>query len=331
MSFYNSIEQHLPEMTEVRAQYNVYLKENGLSKTAEEKLFDYLALIAKAYAFNKEKMMTEFSAPKIDDTIQNADAGYLIYGVVTPLSERMRYYKMQDCAKFSSFVTREIFQEKDNITIDPQYAWLYKRFPAHEKLSQKDRPDIVRYALNVKPNVGLFDKLDDLCLKYDAFDYKIIDEKIYNHRTDPVIIYAQKDRQKEMFEELEKAIRPYRRKDRYDMAGYTNLENGIFVADEVKKEQMVQLKYNILTKDERDVFIHPTENKSEQSAREEAVILSAVEHNSVKCALMSWILDNERDYALSSAQYQATKMIVDAYNKTHENGLLKVKTDQMAK
>ena len=55
MGIYDSFEQYLPEMKNVRAKYDLYLKENNLIKTAEEKLFDYFSLISTAYHFNKEK------------------------------------------------------------------------------------------------------------------------------------------------------------------------------------------------------------------------------------------------------------------------------------
>lgn len=111
-----------------------------------------------------------------------------------------------------------------------------------------------------------------ICLKYNAFDYKIADEKMYNWRVDPIIIYAQKSNQKEMTEELERLIKPHRRKDEYDILGYKNLNNGIYLADEVKREQMQQLKYDILTPEEKQVFTNPVEDDWEQEQRECAVL-----------------------------------------------------------
>lgn len=75
-----------------------------------------------------------------------------------------------------------------------------------------------------------------------------------------------------MTEELERLIKPYRRKDEYDILGYKNLNNGIYLADEVKREQMQQLKYDILTPEEKQVFTNPVEDDWEQEQRECAVL-----------------------------------------------------------
>lgn len=319
------MEQYLPEMKDVRAQYDLYLKENHLTKTAEEKLFDYLALISEAYKFNKTKMMTEFYMPNIAETLQK-DNGNCIYGVIPHLSERMRYHEMQDKAEFSSHVIEEMYKEKEDIEIEPERFWLYKRFPEYKQHNKRIKKDKVRYALNVKPGIGLFKKLDDLCLKYNASTYKVIDKKLYDQRTDPIIIYANKDNQQEMLRDLETLIGPYRRKDEYDTIGYQNLGNGIFMADEVKKEQMTQLKYSVLTKTERDVFEHPVEDEFDQDDREYDIIKN-ISSNKKSCpakyAFIAWIINHEFDYSVSNAQYQAAKMVVDAYHKTQENFLLK--------
>lgn len=328
MNVYGKIEEYLPEMTELRANYDAYLKENNLSKTEEQKLSDYFQLVAASYEFNKEKMMTEFHSPVIDDVLKNRKE-LVMYGVVAPISERMRYHKMQDLAEFSSFVKNEIYEQKDNIVLRPGYAWTYKRFSAHDDLTKGKKTDMVRYALNVKPGIGLFKKLDNLCLKYNAFDYKIADEKMYNWRVDPIIIYGQKSNQKEMSEELERLIKPYRRKDEYDMPGYENSGNGIYTADEVTREQMQQLKYDVLTPEEKDVFIHPVEDDWEQDEREN-MVLQHIYNDEKKCPvkqeLIFWLGQHEYDYAVSSAQYQAAKLLVNAYNKTRENDLFKAHT-----
>ena len=324
MGMYDTFEKYLPEMKDVLAQYNLYLQENNLNKTAEEKLFDYLALISEAYSFNRVKMMTEFSMPNIANTLQK-DNIQCMYGVISPIAERMRFYQMQDKAEFSLLVKNEIYEEKANIQISSENAWTYKRFPAHNTLYKEEKNKIVRFGLNVKPNIGLFKKLDDLCLKYDAFDYKIIDERLYNHRGDPIVIYAKKETQKEMQDELEKIVRPYRRRDEYDMVGYSNLGTGVFVADEVKKEDVLQLKYDILTEKEKNVFTHPLEDEFEQDDREYDVIKNIYSNGKkcpTKCALINWLGNYEYDYSLSSAQFQAAKIVVNAY-KNLENGLSK--------
>lgn len=328
MNIYDKIEEYLPEMTELRANYDAYLKENNLSKTEEQKLFDYFQLVSASYEFNKEKMITEFHLPVIGDVLKKTKE-MVTYGVVTPISERMRYHQMQDLAEFSSFVKNEIYEKKDRISVNPEYAWTYKRFPAHDDVTKGKKTDMVRYALNVKPGIGLFKKLDNLCLKYNAFDYKIADEKMYNWRVDPVIIYAQKSNQKEMSEELERLIKPYRRKDEYDMPGYKNSENGIYTAEEVKREQILQLKYDILTPDEKNVFTHPVEDDWEQDERENMVLQQIYNNEKeypVKSELIFWLGQHEYDYSLSSAQYQVAKLLVNAYNKTRENDLFKAHT-----
>lgn len=104
-------------------------------------------------------MMTEFLPPATEEILKNPKE-IVMYGVIAPLSERMRYHKMQDLAEFSSFIKSEIYEEKDNITIDSQYAWIYKRVAAHENVLKGKKTDMVRYALNVKPGIGLFKKLD---------------------------------------------------------------------------------------------------------------------------------------------------------------------------
>lgn len=330
MGIYDKIEKYLPEMTEVRAKYDDYLKENRLPKTAEQKLSDYFKLIAASYTFNKEKMATEFSSPSINETLQNPKETTM-YGVIAPISARMRYHNMQDLAEFSSFVKDEMYEEKEGITLRGGHAWTYRIFPAHENVGKGTKNEMVRFALNVKPNVGLFKKLDNLCLKHNAFEYKIANEKMYNRRVDPIIIYAQKNNQKEMLADLEKIVKPYRRADEYEMAGYQNLNNGIYTADEVTREQMQQLKYDILTKEEKDVFTHPVEDDFEQDDREAMVIQNIYndwKNCPVKGDLVFWIGQHEYDYAVSCAQFQAAKMVIGAYKKTRENDLLKAQTRQ---
>ncbi len=181
--------------------------------------------------------------PNIANTLQK-DNIQCMYGVISAIAERMRFHQMQDKAEFSLFVKNEIYEKKANIQISSENAWTYKRFPAHNTLYKEEKNKIVRFGLNVKPNIGLFKKLDDLCLKYDAFDYKIIDERLYNHRGDPIIIYAKKETQKEMQDELEEVVRPYRRRDEYDMVGYSNLGTGVFAADSGKYRECRTVRKN---------------------------------------------------------------------------------------
>ena len=221
MGIYDSFEQYLPEMKDVREQYSLYLKENNLSKTAEEKLFDYLVLIAAAYHFDEKIRTIEFTEPNIADTLQKPASSDFMYKVVNFTAQKMRYREMDDKTEFFlSSVMNELYTKKENVEIDTQADWIYKKFPTINEYGMGKEMNVVRYALNVKPGMGLFKKLDDLCLKYDAFNYKIINKEQYNQRTDPIIIYANKDNQKEMLAELENIVSPYRRKDEYDMAGY---------------------------------------------------------------------------------------------------------------
>ena len=323
MGIYDAFERYLPEMAEVREQYEQYLKANNISNTAEKKLFDYMTLVSASYRFNADKMQSEFSAPDIAAALQTKDSP--LSGTIRPLSERMRYHDMQDKAEFSPFVINELHIVRDNIVLRKKYAWLQKRFPADTKLQKHQKTEMIRYALNVKPHLGLFRKLDDFCLKYDAFAYKVADEKMYNWRVDPVIIYAQKHNQAEMLPELAQLIKPYRRQDEYEALGYENLGNGIYSATEVKKEQIQQLKYDILTKEEREVFTHPLEDDDEQENREAWVMhnIYADKNCPLKRELAWWLSDYEYDYAVSNAQYQAAKLIVGAYNKTRQNEFVK--------
>lgn len=318
-------------MTEVRQKYNQYLQTERLSKTAEEKLSDYLVLISEAYAFDRKKLMTEFSDPLIPDALQNADSYYL-YGVFAALAERMRTHKMQDTANFSALIYNEFYEKKDNIKFDHRAAWTYKIFPAQETLTEKNKKNIVRYALNVKPGIGLFKKLDNLCLKYDAFNYKVINPQIYDQRTDPIIIYANKANQEEMLKELLTLARPYQRLDDYTMLGYQKLENGVFMADEVKKEQMTQLKYDVFTKEEQDVFLHPLADEDEQDHREYNLIKKICRNEKehpVKAVFLSWVRSHEHDAFVSNAEYQAAKAIVQAYNQTQKNVSINANTAQL--
>jgi len=326
MGIYSSFEQYLPEMKKVRGQYDNYLQKNNLSKTAEEKLFDYFALISASYNYNQEKKMNEFSEPNIDDALQK-DNSQCMYYVVSALSQKMRYREMQDKAEFSRFIWNEIYEDKAGVERDYGGGWIYKKFPAYREYK---KTDLVRYALNVKPGVGLFRKLDNLCLEYNALAYKIIEKEQYNRRTDPIIIYANKKNQKEMLAALESMVRPYRRKDEYEMTGYENMGNGIYMADEVKAEKMKQLKYDVLTKEEADVFIHPVQDEFEQDDREFDVLKQIVndKNHPAKAAIFSWIDSHQYDYAVSAAQYQSAKMVVAAYHKVKENELTKEHTKQ---
>ena len=85
------------------------------------------------------------------------------------------------------------------------------------------------------------------------------------------------------------------------------------------------LKYDILTPEEKQVFTNPVEDDWEQEQRECAVLDRIYENKEcpLKGELVFWLNQHEYDYAVSSAQYHAAKTYVSAYNKTHEQDLLK--------
>ena len=67
------------------------------------------------------------------------------------------------------------------------------------------------------------------------------------------------------------------------------------------------------------------EDEFEQDDREDDVIENIYSNGKkcpTKCALISWLGNYEYDYSLSSAQFQAAKIVVNAY-KNLENGLSK--------
>ena len=327
MSFYTTIEQYLPEMSRVRHEYNAYLQAKNITKSETEKLDDYLKLTVQSYKYDDSGYT--FSKPDIASSVSSSPRSYLHY-FNSIISHKLRFHKMQDkTSGFSPLIKEELYKIPKTEGCSREFGsyWFYKRFPDYEKVEDRKTENVVRYALNVKPNVGLFKKLDNLCLKHKAYYYKVADEKSYDTRADGIIIYAEKSQQKAMLADLAVLVAPYIRQDKYDMQGYQNLNNGIFIADEIKKEQITQLKYSILDKTERNIFEHPLADEFEQWEREDN-ITDNMKTDKLKYNLYRTLHNNEFDYAFSNAQFQIYKMLTQAYNATKSTRIPHSRTKQ---
>lgn len=334
MDLYQRFEQYLPEMKELREEYNRHLKEKGISKTNEWKLYDYLCLIAASYSFDKEANDYTFSKPDMDTFLESDNlekSRDLMYKVRSPLCHRMRTREMEDrIERFSGLVWNELRETPEGGDRIIDGGWYVKTFPAGFTRQMRDK-DKVRYALNVKPGLGLFRKLDELCLKHQAFRYKVIDEDDYNQRMDPVIIYADKETHEEMLKKLSSLIGPYRRKDNYEMVGYQNLGNGIFTADEVKGKDIESLRFSLLTPEERSVFENPLADKFEQMDREHDVskgIIANKANQPVKQMLFSYLGSHRYNSSMSTSLVEVAQIAVEAYKSARKLDTSKTQKNQ---
>ena len=272
MEIYSSFEQYLPEMKEVRSKYNRYLKEKDITKNSEERLYDYFSLISLAYTWDREKQIYHFLCPEVKDVIESSvDSSFS--KVNTILATKLRTMEVKDKIDgFSSFVKDELYEAPpfDGCSSDYDESWRYKKFPLSDKIGTgcEEETNMVRFALNVKPGIGLFKKLDQLGYKHNIFYYKVIKENSYNNRADPIIIYATKNSQKDIMDDLSLLIAQYRRKDDSTPLGYTTLNNGIFIAEGIKGKQVTDLICQLLDKKKADIFQNPVDDELEQYERE---------------------------------------------------------------
>lgn len=335
MEIYNSFEQYLPEMKDVRQKYNEYIRNNAIYKTNSERLYDYFILISKSYQYDKFNHVFNFKEPDIESSINTtfddetiADP---IYRTVATLANRSRHKKMSTHTEISSIVLDELKTSNvEGCQFDDLASkdWYFKTFPLYEKRNNKDCEElkqIVRYALNVVPNIGLFKKLDALCMKNNVFYYKVAKED-YNTRVDPIIIYAAKDTQEKMVANLSTELAPYRRKDDYNALGYKNINNLIHTADETKKEKVEELIFRFLGKEDTEKYIRMREIYGSSEIfrtykREYFKLRNEIHHSGQICkrALITYMEPFvKKDYCLSLSDFQSCNMIVSAYCKAKQ-------------
>lgn len=97
----------------------------------------------------------------------------------------------------------------------------------------QDKESTWRVALNVLPKKELLEKVDTFAQKYHCSWKYVNTVEEYNKRTDPIIIYFPQETEKDkdvIINEVSQFIKPYVRKDKYNIFGYQNMENGIFYA-----------------------------------------------------------------------------------------------------
>lgn len=327
MEIYNQIEQYIPEMIDVRKKYEEYLKTNKILKTNVEKLCDYCVLLDNSFQWNRKARKYDFNQIDIATSLDKKyeDDLYRLDAIYDLLSSRLRRKQRNpdDCANFSAEAEHELYSVPDveGCGINNHDSdWIMKYFPSADKMNESksdEMKQVVRYALNVNPSIGLFKKLDALCLKHKAFFYKVIREN-YDTRVDPIIIYASKNTQEEMLKDLLVAVKPYRRKDVYKALGYTNIDNVVFTADEIKKETVEKLACAPLDGDDVNKFSQIMEMKrsSDYKARDLISLRKDVFYSgdaykrSLMCRLELYL---GQDYRLSSGQFQAYKVLTDAY------------------
>lgn len=352
MGIYDLLDEYLPEAKELRAKYDRYIKNNNISKTNTEKLYDYFILVSKSYIWDRDKCIYNFKETDIASAINiafdenDSDIDDMIsepiYRTVGILASKSRHKKMQDCAQLSDVVHKELCAENtQGCTFDnSNNQWYFKTFPLAEKMSDshsEEMKNVVRYALNVKPNIGLFKKLDDLSSKHKAFYYKVARQD-YNTRVDPIIIYAAKDTQKEMTKDLSAALQPYRRKDKYEALGYQNIDNLIYTADETKKEKIEEQMSKALNKEEAKKFarmreIYRSSDKYNACRHEYWELVKEVYKSGDMCkrGLMNDLNHFvNRDYCVSLSDFKAYTIIVDSYcaAKQQDNSNILLKSKQ---
>jgi len=156
MGIYNAFEQYLPEMEKVRKKYNEYIKNNAISKTNSEKLYDYFILISKSYQYDKFNHVFNFKEPDIESSINiTLEDEYIvdpIYRTVAVLANRSRHKKMNTHSELSGVVFDELKTSNvegclfDNLS---SREWYFKVFPLYEKRNNQDCEELkhlVRYA-----------------------------------------------------------------------------------------------------------------------------------------------------------------------------------------
>ncbi|MCQ2740737.1 MAG: hypothetical protein MJ210_01280 [Alphaproteobacteria bacterium] len=315
-------EQYIPELQPSIKEYNDYIRANKISKTSEERLVDFLYLISKSYLWNSDKNEYEFTKPDISRSLkEKTEASYnKLDSVVSVLAHRLRIRPMKDCIEgISSIVKDEMYNLPEGCQRDTSSSWFYKMFPAQEQMFNNVRYEMVRYGLNVKPSIGLFKKLDDLCLKYDAYEYKVINEQNYNQRQDPIIIYAKKENQSQMQKDLADVIASYRRSDEYEAFGYKNLGNGVFAADEIKCEDVATLQMQLLDAKEKEVFEHPDPDEFVQDDKEFELEKSIKAKKDFRSEIYKYLRRHKYDRSMSNAQFQICKMLVTVYKNCKGN------------
>ena len=322
MSVYDKFEKYLPEMTEVRARYNTYLADNHLVKKSEDKLSDYLALVAASY--EKQKFDYVFVPKDVPSVLAKPLSKEDLSLALVVLSRRLRQQPMMDKINgFSQPVRDELWSVPKENGCDREFGayWFYKTFPFNKfrGMGGEEEKNVIRYALNVKPDVGLFQKLDDICLKYDVFNYKVAAEEDYNNRQDPIIIYARDRQKKEMQQDLLQLAKRYRRKDDYEMIGYQNLGDGLYGADEVKAQDVMALRMKLLKPDERLVFTQPLDDEWEQMDREYDLKAKLRKEKSLRGLLYGALCSVSYDNALSNGEFQVYQMTVNAYLKVESS------------
>ena len=290
MNIYEQMENMLPEMKELRQEYEDYLKQYKITKTNTEKLQDFFVLCTKSYEYDGKDGKFHFHKPDINRYIFNYADTRHVEQCALIMAMTFRDINISDkINRFPDAVKQELRQVPDveGCKAREHGGWFWKFFPNEKEVRKNFRsvwnPDdktiydeivpSVRYTLNVKPNVGFFKKLDKLCLKNDIYEYKTpADDRAYDSRTDPIVIYGPQSTQKQMLEDLSAMVKPYLRKDRFDILGYTEYSPGVFTAKEVNKEMMLNLmekmidtedvkKYRELSNYDKAQFLHDYNNK----------------------------------------------------------------------
>lgn len=317
MNAYQILETYLPEMTEIRKGYNQFINDNKILKSEDDKLFDYFLLVRHAYqkhdfnyCFGKPDFNILLDYPKNYKTIN-----VVLDAVNTLLAHKLRYREMNDKINgFSSVVLKEleVLPNKEGYDINHQDYWTWKQFPPFDKTMEFRHlgKKFVRYALNVKPNVGIFKKLDAVCDKNGALAYKVASQNGYNYRKDPIIIYGIADDKENMLSDLSAFVPLYKRGDVYDMLGYENLNNGVYFAEEIRPENMLSLMNDIATPEEKGVYTQPLEDDFEQIEREFDFEKNLKKQNTLRGTLLHLLYRNRYNPEISAAQFQAYKMMV---------------------
>ena len=183
-----------------------------------------------------------------------------------------------------------------------------------EKFSYEQNGEITwRIALNVKPEEELLERIDKFAQEHHCFWKYVNTPREYNRRTDPVIIYFPKDEEKNkdaLLREVSDFIKPYLRRDKYDIFGYENLNNGIFYA---KLPTQKRIKNDLLKcfDDVSGANIGASKTRDELNE----AVQQTVQKNTIQDYLVSRILSGE---AFSGGALAIHEWMIDLYQEAGE-------------
>ncbi len=170
-----------------------------------------------------------------------------------------------------------------------------------------------RVALNVLPEEELLEYVDILAQKYHC-SWKYVNQvDEYNKRTDPIIIYFPQKSEKDknnILEDISQFIRPYVRKDQYDIFGYENKKNGIYYG---QLPSAIRLKNDLLCCLDDSVRKNIADNITMEELRK--IVQETVSPGSIQYFLADRILSKDE---FSGGKLAIHEWLIKTYRETQK-------------